>query len=120
MQNTLTGGTGAPYARAKFDDKGNGNVKFWWYPEGNYQVLDTDYNNYAIVYGCDDWYYSYTREVWLLSRTPRLDEHYVDYAKSIIETKVGKNSGVKDYYNLNRWEKTVQGGYCKYDLGYKG
>ena len=24
------------YARARFDKKGYGNVKFWWYPEGNY------------------------------------------------------------------------------------
>ena len=115
VTNTLLD-NGDAYARAKFDEDGNGNVKFWWYPEGNYQVIDTDYNNYAIVYGCDDWFFSYTREVWLLSRTPRLDQRYVDYAMSVIEKKVGKDSGADSPYNLNRWIDTKQGGWCKYNL----
>ena len=45
------------YARATFDEKGNGKVKFWWYPEGNYRVLYTDYTSMAVVYGCDDWFF---------------------------------------------------------------
>ena len=91
-------------------DIGKCSVSFFNSPidlsKSNYQVIDTDYNNYAIVYGCDDWFFSYTREVWLLSRTPRLDQKYIDYAKSVIEKKVGKDSGAKDYYNLNRWIET--------------
>lgn len=59
------------YSWAKFDQDGNGKVKFWWYPEGNYQVLDTDYENYSVVYGCDNWPASWlpivhTEEAWLL------------------------------------------------------
>ena len=42
-------------SRAKFDDNGNGKVKFWWYPEGNYQVLAYDPTSYSVVYGCDNW-----------------------------------------------------------------
>ena len=63
---------GTSFLNARFDSNGNGLVSAAIYPPGNYQILDTDYNNYAIVYGCDDWFFFYTREVWLLSRTPRI------------------------------------------------
>ena len=61
------------YSWATFDKDGNGHVKFWWYPEGNYQILDTDYEKYSVVYGCDNWPAPWlpivhTREAWLLSR----------------------------------------------------
>ena len=49
--------TGTPFARARFDDEGAGHVKFWFYPEGNYNVLDTDYDNYTIIYGCDNFFW---------------------------------------------------------------
>ena len=46
---------------ARFDTKlddgtitGDGYVKFWFLPELNYQILDTDYENYSLVYGCDN------------------------------------------------------------------
>ena len=92
---------------ARFNEDGNGKVRASYYPEGNYQILDTDYNNYTIVYGCDDWFFFYTREVWLLSRTPRISQDYVDHAKKVIEAKVGKNSGATSYYDLaKRWMTT--------------
>ena len=43
----------------------------------NFDVIATDYNNYAVVYGCNDLFFSYFREAWILSRTPRLSENYV-------------------------------------------
>ena len=57
LTNTVWSGDadGDEYARARFDEHGNGKVKFWFFPEGNYVVLDTDYDNYSIVYGCDNW-----------------------------------------------------------------
>ena len=55
-ENTNTELWGGTYAWARFDNAGNGNFKFWWYPEGNYQVLATDYTSYALVYGCDTWF----------------------------------------------------------------
>ena len=59
LENTIIGGadTGTPFARARFDKQGAGHVKFWWYPEGSYNILDTDYNNYAIIYGCDNFFW---------------------------------------------------------------
>ena len=112
ITNTLIDNTDTPYARARFDEDGNGNVKFWWYPEGNYQVIDTDYNNYAIVYGCDDWFFSYTKQVWLLSRTPRISQAYIDHAKLFLEKTLGK----ENYNTEERWIETDQGGWCKYNL----
>ena len=61
----------AAFARARCSwGTGDCNVKFWWYPEGNYQILDTDYDTYSIVYGCDNWYFGimHSKNAWLLSR----------------------------------------------------
>jgi len=74
------------YSWAAFDEEGNGKVKFWWYPEGNYQILDTDYENYSVVYGCDNWPSPYlpivhTREAWLLQRSPELKDEHLKKAK---------------------------------------
>ena len=60
-------------SRARFDPffgTGHGYVQFIFYPEGNYMVLDTDYDNYAIVYGCDDWFFGlmHLENAWLLNR----------------------------------------------------
>ena len=90
--------------RARFDENGNGYVAPTAFPliGGNYQILDTDYNNYVIVYGCDDWFFFHTREVWILSRTPRISQEYIDIARNTIETKVGKFSGADNYYDTNR------------------
>ena len=94
-------------------------MKFRFFPEGKYIVLDTDYDNYAIIYNCDDWFFGFTRTVWLLSRTPRIDDTYVTAAKALIEKKVGKNSGSTNPYNLEgQWRKTFQGGWCRYGLGF--
>merc|ERR1711988_736420 len=43
----------------------------------NYTVLDTDYENYSIVYNCEP--LTQYKIVWILSRTPNLDE--ATYAK---------------------------------------
>ena len=60
---------------ARCDTMGNCNVKFLWWPEGNYQVMDTDYDTYSLVYGCDTWFGLYwTTNAWLLSRQPTLDQ----------------------------------------------
>ena len=63
-------------------------VKFFfqkYYDEPNYQIIDTDYENYSIIYACheDDMQY-----LWFMSRTPELsDELYsqmMDTAKATL------------------------------------
>ena len=53
-------------------------VKFFfqkYYDEPNYQIIDTDYDNYSIVYACheDDMQY-----LWLLTRVPNPDQALLD------------------------------------------
>ena len=74
--NDLLGITNT-HSWAKFDSEGNGNVKFWWYPEADYRVISTDYKDYSVVYGCDNWPFNWApivhlEETWLLSRKPQL------------------------------------------------
>lgn len=42
-------------------------------PYGDYQVLDTDYDNYAIVYSCLNLYLARWDLGWVLVRDPRFD-----------------------------------------------
>ena len=64
-----------------------------WSPEGdyNYFVMDTDYDNYAVIYGCDDRYWLYRIEsTWLLTRernSENLDE-YKQIASEVYREKV--------------------------------
>ena len=51
-------------------------VKFFspftrWDSEPNYQIVDTDYDNYSIVYSCDEDDMQY---LWILARTPTISE----------------------------------------------
>ena len=84
LTDTIIDGTDIPYARASFDKDGYGKVKFWWYPDGNYWVLDTDYDNYALVYGCDNWLGVYSQEAWILSRTKTLTDLQVAQIKATL------------------------------------
>ncbi len=79
---------GFTYSWARCDQSGNCNVKFWWYPEGNYQVLATDYDNYALVYGCDNWGIFYTNQAWILSRKSTLPDSTIQNLISILKAKV--------------------------------
>merc|ERR1712147_347924 len=96
---------------ARCDDKGNCNVKFWWYPEGNYQVLDTDYTTYSLVYGCDTWFgLFWTNQAWILSRTQTLPESTINTIKATLQQKVPNSQYPVD----DQWIDCVQGGNCIY------
>eukprot|EP00356_Strombidium_inclinatum_P003882 CAMPEP_0170496536 /NCGR_PEP_ID=MMETSP0208-20121228/21974_1 /TAXON_ID=197538 /ORGANISM="Strombidium inclinatum, Strain S3" /LENGTH=87 /DNA_ID=CAMNT_0010773107 /DNA_START=264 /DNA_END=524 /DNA_ORIENTATION=- len=64
--------------------------------EMQYEIISTDYDNYAVAYGCTN-YFSF---LWhfdtgtLMSRTPHLAERYVREAKHALK-RVGFN------YNAN-------------------
>ena len=72
-------GTEETVSNARCDDQGNCKVKFFWYPEGNYQVLHFDKTSYSIVYGCDKRLLGiyHTNQAWLLSRTPSVSDQTV-------------------------------------------
>lgn len=52
-----------------FNEKGGGKITSAKLPifrsiyADNWDVLDTDYNNYAIIYSCNNVFFSYYREV---------------------------------------------------------
>ena len=72
-------GTDITTAKARFTDKGEGHVQFYWYPEGNYNVVDTDYDNWALIYGCDNWFgIFWTDNAWILSRTKTMEQSKID------------------------------------------
>ncbi|XP_077295529.1 apolipoprotein D-like [Arctopsyche grandis] len=55
-----------------------------------YWVLDTDYDNYAVVYSCTEFLFFHTDNVWILTRSPVPDQTIVDQAYSVM-----KDNGLK-------------------------
>eukprot|EP00356_Strombidium_inclinatum_P002300 CAMPEP_0170480904 /NCGR_PEP_ID=MMETSP0208-20121228/1555_1 /TAXON_ID=197538 /ORGANISM="Strombidium inclinatum, Strain S3" /LENGTH=174 /DNA_ID=CAMNT_0010753519 /DNA_START=163 /DNA_END=687 /DNA_ORIENTATION=- len=51
-----------------------------------YQIIDTDYRNYAVVYGCTDhgWFLWHTYHASLLSKKDWLDEVYLSIASNVL------------------------------------
>ena len=101
------------YARARCSwGNGDCNVKFWWYPEGNYQILDTDYDNYAVLYGCDDWWFGlmHSRNSWLLNRE-RNSANQATYKQTAIDVLAER---VPDYPWTDRIHNTKHDGDCRY------
>ena len=65
---------------------------FWWtaFGESSYQVIGSDYANYAVIYGCDSWFgFIHTQRSWLLSRTPVISQGSETKSKELMDTKVG-------------------------------
>merc|ERR1711990_1384028 len=63
-----------------FVDFGSGYTK-----ESNYIIVDTDYENYSIVYSC---FSVFKTKVWILSRTPIMDESYYQHAVDVIKKEI--------------------------------
>ena len=87
-----------------------GAVSFFAYaPPGDYEVLATDYTNYAIVYSCSNFYLAKSEYIWVLTRQQVVDEQTI---YSALQTLKGK---VPDY-DLTSVRRTLQGDayQCKY------
>merc|ERR1711953_722286 len=75
----------AEYSKLPADEEpGQCFVKFFspftrWDSEPNYQIVDTDYDNYSIVYSCDEDDMQY---LWILARTPTISEEMSDMLTS--------------------------------------
>ena len=53
--------------------------------ESNYGILSTDYDNYVIVYSCNDYTFFSYEYLWILSRKPEIDEMPLKMAEAMIE-----------------------------------
>lgn len=64
----------------------------------NYKVLDTDYENYSVVYACDNWlggiYHS--QNAWILSRTPYMTPTVFAKAQSALKAAAGDSVNLED------------------------
>ena len=77
----------------------------------NYFILETDYDNYSIVYSCNEvfWGLGIVEDLWVLSREPQMDETLWGELKAKIDEWLP---------NYNRWFfqiKPRQGESCKYE-----
>ena len=62
------------------------NLQFPNIPAGSYQVLDTDYDGYTLIYSCSQIVpYLVKQELtWILSRTPTLSEQKRDELRQLL------------------------------------
>lgn len=105
--NPSTDSVDGATAVATFDGA-HGKVKFFWYaPAGDYQVLDTDYENFAIVYSCDTYYVAKTEYIWILTRQQVVDDSVIMKALKTLKEKVPD-------YDQTQVRRTKQAGTCKY------
>jgi hypothetical protein len=79
--------------KISFEDKTKTYINHPWtlYPDNQHFVLDTDYDNYAVIYGCDYWGLPFdipfVHNTWstLLSRSEFLEYPYVKKAKDLMK-----------------------------------
>ena len=94
-------------ATATFDGA-KGAVRFFEYaPAGDYEVLDTDYSTFAIVYSCSSYYLAKAEYIWVLTREQFVDDTLMFSALQTIRNKVPN-------YDQTSIRRTTHGGSCKY------
>ena len=101
--NTLTGGNSEDFAadgvlqRIDLNPQGEGKWYWWIIPFVNFIVVDTDYDNYAILYGCNDWGLFHTRQAWYYSRTPTTGGGLLELAKQALNHKMPEQDKIYDF-----------------------
>ncbi|XP_005180903.2 apolipoprotein D [Musca domestica] len=88
--NELTGRPNDILGSAKLVDSGKLKVRFNNMPafigSADYWVLDTDYDNYAVVYSCTDVLGLFNAQVvWILTRERSPNPQYIEKARSVIK-----------------------------------
>ena len=75
----------------------------------NYNILSTDYENYTIVYDCDNYGKTSRTDLWILGRKPVMDADVLEKAKGIVAEKIPS-------YDMSKHSiYTKQGDSCPYD-----
>lgn len=75
--------------------------------KGDYQIVNTDYKEFSLVYSCSSFLVARTEFVWILSRTPSLDKERLDNFLHYIENNFGFK---RDSLHFTDQEK----GFCAY------
>ena len=109
--NTKTQQVEGASAVATFEGA-KGAVKFFsWAPAGDYEVLSTDYDQYAVVYSCSSLAVAKFEYIWVLTRDRYPADGVVQSAKDII------TSLIPDYDVEANGRVTNQGDSCVYYNG---
>ncbi len=83
-------------------------VKFYWFsPSADYRVMDTDYENYALVYACNDVFLGKVDYVWLLTRAQYPAQEYINKALDTLAQRVPE-------FTPDNLSWTYQGSACQY------
>ena len=82
-------------------------VKFYWYqPPGDYRVVSTNYDEYTLVYSCNDLFGLFKIEnMWILTREQELEPSRLDEIKGMALDAV-------DGYKEEFLRHTIQGPAC--------
>ncbi len=83
-------------------------VYFTPFAGGDYQVLETDYDRYSLVYSCTDLLGVKDEMIWILTREQQLDAEIDNRINSVLLEKV------PTYDRKSNVRVTYQGADCKY------
>jgi len=69
------------------DNNGVGSGEATFYRTVTHTVHDTDYFNYAVIYGCDDYFGGIYSNQWarLLSRSTYVESQYIEQANDALD-----------------------------------
>lgn len=89
-------------------DGAQGQVKFFWYaPAGDYRVIDTDYETFALVYSCSSYYVAKSEYIWVLTRERNPSDSVIFNALQTLKARVPD-------YDQTQVRRTSQAASCKY------
>jgi apolipoprotein D and lipocalin family protein len=80
---------------------------FWFSPPADYRVMDTDYENYALVYACNNVFLAKVDFVWILTREQHPKQEYIDQALATLKARVPE-------FTPDNLSWTYQGSACQY------
>ncbi len=58
--------------------------------KGNYHILDTDYDSFAVIYSCTNLFVAKVEFYWILSRTPEVSQEKLEELFSYVDKKINK------------------------------
>ena len=74
-------------------------VGFFLFRTGDYQIIDTDYTNFAVVYGCKNYFFLFKFEqVWAMTRTPTPSGSVISSYEQVIRDKIPQY-GFENFHN---------------------
>ena len=83
-------------------------VGFFLFRNGDYQIIDTDYANYSVVYSCATFLFFFRYEtVWALTRSATPSAPTISTYDQVIRDKIS-------FYGFDNFRTTQQGGSCTY------